>query len=231
MKLPEPAYRTCRVAAVVLNVRHAPGRNHRVLGRLPYGTLVEAAEQPTPGWGTPGWVPVLCRLRDGDLLIGYAAAAHLEAPVEDGLPPLPSWLAVANREIGLREYRTPDENPRFREYFRDAASRAEDARPWSAAFIEWCLGQSGLRGSGSAASRAWLAWGEAVEPPRLGCIAVLKHADAAGAKVGFYLQRRGAVIDLLGTVEGNRVCVSPFPAAQVLGYRWPEAQAPGEAVS
>lgn len=63
------AYRT---TASVLRLRSSPGTDHRIIGRLPHGTTLEALQGPVDGW-----LRVKARLLDGELT-GWVSADHVE---------------------------------------------------------------------------------------------------------------------------------------------------------
>lgn len=139
----------------------------------------------------------------------------------------PPWLVVAYRELGVKERAGPADHPRIVEYLkatRIAPKLHHDETPWCAAFVSWALEASGIASTRSAAARSYLAWGEAIEQPKRGCIAVLTRpgADHAGAgHVGFYAGSSDEDVLLLGGNQNNAVSMRLYDRARVLGYRWP----------
>lgn len=153
-------------------------------------------------------------------------AKKLSAPafVDDD----PPWLAIAKREIGVKEIAGPGDHPRIVEYL--AATRItpalhRDETPWCAAFVTWVLESAGIASTRSAAARSYLTWGQELAEPKRGCIAVLTRpgADHAGAgHVGFYVGSSDEDVLLLGGNQMNAVCMRLYARERVLSYRWPE---------
>lgn len=136
---------------------------------------------------------------------------------------VPPWLAAALGEIGVSEIAGPESATRVIAYHAATTLKAtDDAVPWCSAFVNWCMKQAGIAGSGSAAARSWLQWGERIDRPRLGGVAVLSRGtNPAQGHVGLVLDEHGGALYLLGGNQGDRVGVQPFPSIRVLGYRWP----------
>ncbi|HEX5760734.1 MAG TPA: TIGR02594 family protein [Thermoanaerobaculia bacterium] len=75
------------------------------------------------------------------------------------------------------------DNPRIVEYHRTTSLRAtDDEVPWCSAFVNWCMREAGLRGTGSAAARSWLTWGSRLATPRRGCVTVLRRGTNPAGK-------------------------------------------------
>jgi uncharacterized protein (TIGR02594 family) len=127
---------------------------------------------------------------------------------------------VAKAEIGVKEVRG-GECARILEYHDCTTLDAcEDETPWCSAFANWCCKEAGLQGTGSAAARSWLKWGEALEKPVEGCIVVLRRQpNPASGHVGFFVRQLGDMIEVLGGNQGDCVKRSWFHAGDVLGYR------------
>lgn len=152
-------------------------------------------------------------------------------PAPHGVPaatvgdePLPPWMRVARAEVGVRSAPPGQNNPRITAYHAGTnIAGYDDKAAWCSSFVNWCLAEVGLRGTGSALARSWLDWGEALEAPRLGCIAVLTRDDPRPwtGHVGFYLRHEGERIVLFGGNQLDCVCENDYPAASLLAYRWP----------
>ncbi len=128
------------------------------------------------------------------------------------------WFEIAKREMaaGVKEIPGPQDNPRIVEYHQSTTLHAtDDETPWCSAFVNWCIEQAGLKGTQSASSRSWLAWGQEINQPRLGCIVICR------GHVGFYYQEEKGRILLLGGNQSNQVKISPYSKNKILGYRWP----------
>lgn len=134
------------------------------------------------------------------------------------------WLAVAIAEVGVAQYPPGRSNPRITQYHEGTNIRGyDDKASWCSSFVNWCLAQAGVKGTGSALARSWLEWGEPLADPAPGCIAVLSRDDPASWKghVGFYLRHDGQYVHLLGGNQLGEVREHDYPLDSVLGYRWP----------
>lgn len=140
--------------------------------------------------------------------------------------PIPIWMATALGEYGVAEIPGPKSNPKIAEYLRTTQIPAEgqnDETPWCAAFVGWCLVQSGFPSTGSAAARSYLAYGKRITQPTMGAITVLWRESPASGKghVAFFVRRDGTNVWLLGGNQQNGVCVERYPAARILDFRGP----------
>ncbi len=136
----------------------------------------------------------------------------------------PPWMTVAFGEVGVAACGPGQSNPRITEYHEGTnICGYDDKASWCSSFVNWCLASVGIDGTGSALARSWLAWGEPIEQPRVGCIAVLHRDDPASWKghVGFFLRIDGERIHLLGGNQLGQVREHDYPLESVLGYRWP----------
>jgi uncharacterized protein (TIGR02594 family) len=210
-----------RVVASSLRIRQQPNTHSQVLGNLPRNVLLEPLDlSPDEKWffvrmdvagnRVEGWV-------FKDLLVPDNSSAEAASPES------PKWLEAAAREIGVEEVPGPGDNPRILEYHKATTLKAtDDSVAWCSSFVNWCIKQAGIQGSGSAAARSWLNWGKTLDNPRNGCIVVLKRGNNPNnGHVAFYVGDEGSSIRLLGGNQSNRVKVSPFPKSMVLSYRWP----------
>jgi len=136
----------------------------------------------------------------------------------------PAWLAAAWAEFGVREIPGKDDAPEILRYFREAGdtSTETEATPWCAAFLGAMLKRGGQAGTGSLQARSYLAWGDALDGPRLGAVAVLSRGDDPNAgHVGFLLSETADKLYLLGGNQGDAVTVASFDKTRLLGLRWP----------
>jgi hypothetical protein len=92
--------------------------------------------------------------------------------------------------------------------------------------------QVGIKPTGSAAAKSWLAWGDPCEP-RMGAVTVIRHkatgpdqatGSASGYHVAFFLSKTDTHIELLGGNQSDSVKRSDFPLAKysIEGFRWPQ---------
>jgi uncharacterized protein (TIGR02594 family) len=135
----------------------------------------------------------------------------------------PSWLIIAEGERGTSEVQG-GENPRIIEYHTTTTLKAkEDEVSWCSSFVNWCMVKAGIKGTGLANARSWLAWGEPLTTPRLGCVVIFERGtDPAAGHVAFFIDDLGDRVKVLGGNQSDQVKYSNYPRAHVLGYRWPK---------
>ncbi len=159
----------------------------------------------------------------------------------------PDWLEVAIKEFGQKEISgTKDNNPRVVEYLKSTASYLKkksmissvkditDEISWCAAFMNWCMKQSGIKGTGTAWALDWKKWGNPISRPKRGCIAVFERRYKKDGKyiiaghVGIYLGNSGDKILVLGGNQNNEVNITEFSTSKeyitngkhrLIGYR------------
>lgn len=147
----------------------------------------------------------------------------------------PKWLQIALAEIGVKETPGPESTPRILTYWRDGQPGWKthgDDQPWCSVFLNWCMAQAGIRGTGSPAARSWLTWGVSVEP-RVGAVTVV-HArprrngltTGSGYHVALWMGQTDKWFTLLGGNQSNSVKTVGFPKDtwELLATRWPESK-------
>lgn len=138
--------------------------------------------------------------------------------------PIPPWIRVAQREIGVKEVRG-GENPRIIEYHAATTLKAtEDEVAWCSSFVNWVCKQCHLERSHSAAARSWLGYGKALPGFKKYAIVVFKRGNSSWqGHVAFVMKDNGdGTIQVLGGNQSDQVCYANYSKASVLGYRWPE---------
>jgi uncharacterized protein (TIGR02594 family) len=162
----------------------------------------------------------------------------------------PPWYEIALRELAARVAEGDDgDNPRILEYLATCSDLEEgeaerDSTPWCSAFVNWCLARSGVKGTDSGWARRWAEWGEPIDPPRPGAVAVWARgrtsADAPiiTGHVAFLVEDLGDSLLVLGGNQSDSVCIKAYPKRgyltdrvtsagpvrelyELLGYRWP----------
>lgn len=143
----------------------------------------------------------------------------------------PPWMQIAFADVGVNETDTPSV---IFDYARDAfiGGYRSVKTPWcSVANCAW-FERIGIRSPRSAAARSWLKWGQKIDTPRLGAVAVLRRGrEAWQGHVGQYVADCGDFIKLLSGNTGDSVCVKLFPKGDVIEYRWPTDNFPKASIS
>lgn len=140
------------------------------------------------------------------------------------------WLEIAKKEIGINERENKD---RIHEYFEETRQDdfwwdniANGIPAWCAVFINYCLKKSYLPGTGSPAAIDFLKWGDKLNEPQVGCVAVLYRLNPLSweSHVGFVTEISFTKIKLLGGNQGDAVCEKWYYRGRVrrAGYRWPK---------
>lgn len=140
------------------------------------------------------------------------------AKVAAGAPEA-AWMKIARAELGVAEDPSGS-NPRIEAYHATTAGgAADDAVPWCASFVNFCVEGAGLQGTRSKAARSWMDWGVDAGDFVPGCIVVLRRGSAPKGHVGFFAGFESGRIKLLGGNQGNQVGVASFDADRVLARR------------
>ena len=190
--------------------RHAPAVRRPILLKAKLKPVADCEANP----------PRLCSLVDLPMTIrgvSHLTSTSLESQMS------PAWMAVATRELGVAQFPAGQSNPRITEYHAGTNIRGcDDKASWCSSFVNWCLAQVGIAGTGSALARSWLQWGQPLEQPIPGCIVVLYRDDPQSWKghVGFYLRHDEQHVCLLGGNQLGEVREHPYPMESVLSYRW-----------
>jgi uncharacterized protein (TIGR02594 family) len=136
----------------------------------------------------------------------------------------PAWLKVAYAEIGQRRAPAGTSNPRVEEYNNATTLTGYDDKiSWCSSFVNWCLAQAGIEGTRSALARSWVEWGEAIEKPVLGCVAVVTREGVESWKghVGFFIEATDEAVILLGGNQDEQVKLKAYPLTDLLALRFP----------
>lgn len=141
---------------------------------------------------------------------------------------MPAHMFFALQELGVSEAAGDADNPRVLKYFSATnynQNQIADTIPWCSAFACFCLEQTGNTSPHSAWSLSFLKWGEVLQSPELGCIAVLSRtSDPSKGHVGFVLGFDEKDLYLLSGNTSNKVTIDRFPRDKVLGFRKPKVK-------
>jgi len=130
-------------------------------------------------------------------------------------------LQIALQELGVKEVAGDGDNPRIVEYLKSVEMRADDEIPWCAAFVNWCLEQSGCAGTKRPNAKSYLSWGYSIKEPVPGAIVVFDRGKYKWqGHVGFFLDQTKSYVYLIGGNQENKVSVRPYDKRKLEGYRW-----------
>lgn len=129
-------------------------------------------------------------------------------------------LDIAARAIGLNE---TDKKTALQDFMATGGMNLDPAtRAWCADFVNATLSQAGMKGTGSGMARSFLDWGQEVDQPQRGDIAVFSRGDPNGpyGHVGFFEgYNPDGSIRVLGGNQGDAVSIANYSADQLLGFR------------
>jgi uncharacterized protein (TIGR02594 family) len=154
------------------------------------------------------------------------------------------WMTVAQQELKSRvaeDKRPGQSNPRITEYHATTTGgRKPDDTAWCAAFVSFCMKNSGnefvaSQNLRSALAADWLKWGKPIPKPTWGAVCVLEPLDdVSSGHVGFLTASDETHVTLLAGNQkddnGNdSVNEKRFSKLKVREYRW--LSVPGSASS
>lgn len=188
----------------------------------------------------PGWLKSEQERRGGGdpLTIGNHVFTGLREGADappmpmqyDGVPPVQEAateneekifaLDLAAKQMGMNERA---QREALQEYMANGGHNLDPSvTAWCAAYVGATLNQVGLQGTGKLNARSYLDWGEAVDEPKPGDIAVFSRGDPNGwqGHVGFFkgYDENGNIL-VLGGNQGDSVSVAPYSADRLLGFR------------
>lgn len=138
-------------------------------------------------------------------------------------PSLASYFTKAQTLLGRNE--VPDRAV-IQEYLSNGGVNLDPATTaWCAAFINSTLQQEGYKGTGSNMARSFINYGEAVDKPQKGDIAVFSRENQPNGPFGhagfFDGYDEDGKIRVLGGNQDNSVSYTSLDAARLLGFRRP----------
>ena len=133
----------------------------------------------------------------------------------------PVWLAEAHRWIGQREIPGPTHNAMVLKFWGlIRAPFKDDETPWCAGFVGGVLETCGIRSTRSAAALSYLTYGQPLNAPLPGAIAVKRRQG--GGHVTFVVASDGAAgLWCLGGNQNDMVRLSLYPRTVFAAFRWP----------
>lgn len=176
-------------------------------------------------------------------VFGVKPSAQAAADLYEKLNPVPSWIKIARREIGQTEIPGKTHNPRIMGYIyacnnileteaqrKYVAREGEEGVEWCSAFVNWCLRQDGIIGTNHALAASWKDWGEKLDGPQAGAIALFSWKGTRIDHVAFVdevngeLKMLGGNQSLNGRGAANQVSSRTLPRGSVKHYRWPKGK-------
>lgn len=140
----------------------------------------------------------------------------------------PAWLVAADHYLGTHEKPGKGSNPiilGWKKWLRGwwAGYFTDDDIAWCALFVNACLGEAGLRGTGGLQAEAFATWGQPMAGPALGAIAVFNRPG--GHHVAFYIGESGDLLRIRGGNQSDAVTDTWIRADRLIGFRWPDGLA------
>jgi uncharacterized protein (TIGR02594 family) len=142
----------------------------------------------------------------------------------------PAWLVEAFSVLGLSEIAGGRHEKRILAMYRAAGHEiAADEVPWCAAFVNWCLSQAGIDGTGSLMARSFVKYGKGLhrtDPIPRGAIAIWPRGKPPSGHVNIVLHDDGTYVHCIGgnqSKEGTNgaVTIARYAKGQAVAYRWP----------
>jgi uncharacterized protein (TIGR02594 family) len=138
------------------------------------------------------------------------------------------WMDHAYKEFykGVAEVKGDSHNPRIIEYLKSAGisgSLLKDETPWCASFAHWSMARAGIQGAGAKGTK-WSTWGQALEGPVYGSIAVFNTGH-----VGLVAGKKGDNLIILHGNWSNKISLSNYiKPTEISLYRYPTGYTPSK---
>jgi uncharacterized protein (TIGR02594 family) len=144
----------------------------------------------------------------------------------------PAWLQEAFSVLGLSEITGARHEKRILEMYRAAGHPEikDDETPWCAAYVNWCLSQAGIDGTGSLMARSFTKYGKGLHRtdtiPR-GSIAIWPRGKPPSGHTNFVLLDDGSgYVWCIGANQSKAgttgaVTIAKYVKGQAVAYRWP----------
>ncbi len=133
-------------------------------------------------------------------------------------------MKYAFSQYGIQEKKGTKNNPEVLKYFKELGYKGKqlkDETGWSSAFVNWVFKMSDAPYTGKLDAKSWLDLGMETNDPQLGDVVIFWREDKKSWKghVGFFINRIGDEIFVLGGNQDNQVNISSYAASKLLGYR------------
>jgi uncharacterized protein (TIGR02594 family) len=143
----------------------------------------------------------------------------------------PAWLVEAFSVLGLSEITGARHEKRILAMYRAAGHPEikDDETAWCAAYVNWCLSQAGIDGTGSLMARSFTKYGKGLhrtDPIPRGAIAIWPRGKPPSGHVNLVLYDDGTYVYCIGgnqSKEGTNgaVTIGKYAKGQAVAYRWP----------
>ena len=139
----------------------------------------------------------------------------------------PSWLLIAESQIGIREIKGPRNAPGIMAMISRAKGWLgiavnNDEVPWCGTFVASCMEAAGFaspRGAIAVRASWWETWGVPTTP-RIG--AILCFRRPGGGHVAFYVGEDAAAYHVLGGNQSDAVTITRIARNRLAACRWPD---------
>lgn len=130
-------------------------------------------------------------------------------------------LLIALSELGQAEIPGDKDNPRISEYLATVGMPGDDEIAWCSAFVNWCLKQADISGTGKPNAKSFLQWGYQTPGFKPGAVAVFNRGNQEWmGHVGFCLDETPSWLYILGGNQNDRVSIRPYSKSKLVSYRW-----------
>ena len=129
---------------------------------------------------------------------------------------------IAWNEIGTKETPGEEHTGRILQYHASVSKDLDTVEiPWCASFVNWCLIEAGLPGTGSAAAKSFLDYGYITTRASAGDLVVFWRGTPDGPQghVGFLVGFYENDVLCLGGNQRDGVNIWPYDRSKVLSYR------------
>ncbi|GAA0892643.1 TIGR02594 family protein [Fulvivirga kasyanovii] len=135
-------------------------------------------------------------------------------------------INIALSQYGVKEVPGKLHNPTIINYSWETGFKGiiDDETSWCSVFMNWCALKAGLQRSKQATARSWLKVGQVIRTaPKPGDIVIFWRESPASWKghVGIFISysEDKKLIYCLGGNQSNMVCIAPYEASKLLGFR------------
>lgn len=132
-------------------------------------------------------------------------------------------LLFVLKHYGIKEVVGDVDNPDIVAMFKEIGFEwvKDDETSWCSASLNYFCKRTGFQRSGKLDARSWLKVGTEVKEPELGDIVIFwrNKIDSWEGHVAIFISKDKDFVYCLGGNQNNMLCIAPYPAYRVLGYR------------